>query len=341
MSGGSSIASTAKRLLGALVLLGALYGLGRVLEAQMIEYAMRILLLCGINAIVAVGLNLINGTTGQFSIGHAGFMAIGAYTTSLLVITLEDSLFPGQAGKLGFFAIAPLFSVALLAGALMAALFGFLVGVPSLRLRGDYLAIVTLGFGEIIRLLINNADALGGATGYSGERAQGLPVYTNFFWVAAWAVLAIVLIGNLTHSSYGRALSAIREDEIAAEAAGIPTTRFKVLAFVISAAAAGLAGGLFAHLQSTIRPDDFKFDRSIDMVVMIIVGGLGSVTGAVVGAFFVGITLELTRDLAQYRLVVYALALILLMLFRPQGLLGTRELSLRRLWTRAARGETP
>jgi branched-chain amino acid transport system permease protein len=150
-------------------------------------------------------------------------------------------------------------------------------------------------------------------------------VYTSFFWVMSAAVLSITLIGNLTYSSYGRALRAIRHDEIAAEAAGLATTRLKVMAFVLSAALAGLGGGLFAHLQSTIRPDDFKFDRSIDLLVMVIVGGLGSVTGAVVGAVFVGVTLELTRDLAQYRLVVYALLLILLMLFRPTGMLGMRE----------------
>jgi branched-chain amino acid transport system permease protein len=324
----------AKRVLVLLVVLLALYGVDRVLQDNLIEYALRILLLCGINAIVAVGLNLINGTAGQFSIGHAGFMAIGAYTTAACVIGLENALFAQQAGQLAFAPVALVFTLSLSAGAIAAALAGIVVGVPSLRLRGDYLAIVTLGFGEIIRLLFNNTAALGGATGYSGERAQGLPVYTNFFWVASWSLLVISLIGNLTHSSYGRALSAIREDEVAAEAVGIPTTRFKVLAFVISAAAAGIAGGLFAHLQSTIRPDDFKFDRSIDMVVMIIVGGLGSVTGAVVGALFVGVTLELTRDLAQYRLVVYAFLLILLMLFRPQGLLGRRELFLRGLLAR-------
>jgi len=323
-----------KRGVFMLALLTALYGLNVLLEQTVIEYALRILMLCGINAILAVGLNLINGTTGQFSIGHAGFMAVGAYTTSAVVIALENALFPGQAGALPLLQVAFVFSTALCTGALAAALLGVLVGVPSLRLRGDYLAIVTLGFGEIIRLVFNNWQRLGGATGYSGERAQGLPVYTSFFWVAAWALLIITLIGNLTHSSYGRALVAIREDEIAAEAAGIPTTRFKVLAFVISAAAAGVAGGLFAHLQSTIRPDDFKFDRSIDMVVMIIVGGLGSVTGAVVGALFVGITLELSRDLAQYRLVIYALLLILLMVFRPQGLLGSFELRPRTLLRR-------
>jgi branched-chain amino acid transport system permease protein len=314
-----------KRFALMVLILGTFYGLGRALEDNVIEYVLRIVLLCGINAILAVGLNLINGTTGQFSIGHAGFMAVGAYTTAYTVMFLEGALFPGQT-ELALPQIAVVFVPALVLGALAAALAGFVVGVPSLRLRGDYLAIVTLGFGEIIRLIYNNSPRFGGATGYSGGRPLGLPIYTNFFWVASIGVLVVVLIGNLTYSSYGRALEAIRDDEIAAEAAGIPTTRYKVLAFVISAAAAGVAGGLFAHLQSTIQPNDFKFDKSIDMVVMIIVGGLGSVSGAVLGAFFVGITLELTRDLSQYRLICYALMLILLMLFRPEGMLGTREL---------------
>jgi len=287
----------------------------------------RIVLFCGINAILAVGLNLINGTTGQFSIGHAGFMAVGAYTTAVVAVGLENALFPGV-GAQQLFEVAVVFVPALVLGAIAAALAGLAVGVPSLRLRGDYLAIVTLGFGEIIRLLFNNASSLGGATGYSGGRALGLPIYTSFFWVASMALVVIYLIKNLTYSSYGRALAAIRDDEIAAEAAGIPTTRYKVMAFVVSAAAAGVAGGLFAHLQSTIRPDDFKFDRSIDMVVMIIVGGLGSVSGAVLGAVFVSVTLELTRDLSQYRLVTYALLLVLLMLFRPEGMLGTREVTM-------------
>jgi branched-chain amino acid transport system permease protein len=309
------------------IALALFYGLGKLLQDNVIEYVLRIILFCGINAILAVGLNLINGTTGQFSIGHAGFMAVGAYATAFTVIQLENALFAGRS-ELLLHEVALVFLPALALGGLAAAGAGLVVGVPSLRLRGDYLAIVTLGFGEIIRLLFNNTASLGGATGYSGGRPLGLPIYTNFFWVAAVATGVILLIKNLTYSSHGRALAAIRDDEIAAEAAGIPTTRYKVLAFVISAAAAGVAGGLFAHLQSTIRPDDFKFDKSIDMVVMIIVGGLGSVSGAVLGAFFVGITLELTRDLAQYRLVAYALLLVLLMLFRPEGMLGTRELRL-------------
>jgi branched-chain amino acid transport system permease protein len=324
----------AKRAGVGLLLTVALVGLSHVVHDNLIDYVIRIILLCGINAILAVGLNLINGTTGQFSIGHAGFMAVGAYTSAYTVIQLESALFPGQAESLSFGGIAFVFTAGILAGALMAALAGLAVGVPSLRLRGDYLAIVTLGFGEIIRLVFNNAAFVGGATGYSGGRSLGLPGYTTFFWTFLWVVIVTTLIGNLTHSSYGRALRAIREDEIAAEAAGIATTRFKVLAFVISAAAAGVAGGLFAHLQSTIRPDDFKFDKSIDMIVMIIVGGLGSVTGAVLGAVFVGVTLELTRDFQQYRLVIYALMLILLMLFRPQGVLGRREYSPVQLFSR-------
>ncbi|MFT3926468.1 MAG: branched-chain amino acid ABC transporter permease [Myxococcales bacterium] len=328
-----------KRVLVVSGVLAAAYGLGGVLEANVIEYVLRIILFCGINSILAVGLNLINGTTGQFSIGHAGFMAVGAYTTAFMVIQLENVLFPGHAGQLSFLEVALVFTPSLLAGALLAGASGLLVGIPSLRLRGDYLAIVTLGFGEILRLLFNNATFLGGATGYSGQRSLGLPIYTDFFWTFAWALLVITLLNNLTHSSYGRALRAIRDDEIAAEACGIPTTRLKVLAFSLSAAAAGVAGGLFAHLQSTIRPDDFKFDRSIDMIVMIIVGGLGSVTGAILGALFVGVTLELSRDLQEYRLVIYALLLILLMVFRPQGLLGRYELQLGGLFKRMARRE--
>jgi branched-chain amino acid transport system permease protein len=328
----------ATRLIAAGLVLAAAYGLGVVLEDNVIEYVVRIVLFCGINSILAVGLNLINGTTGQFSIGHAGFMAVGAYTTAFTAIHLENAFFADQAGKLGLAQVALVFTLSLLLGAILAGLSGLLVGVPSLRLRGDYLAIVTLGFGEILRLLFNNAHFLGGATGYSGDRTLGLPIYTHFFWVFSWAALVITLLGNLTHSSYGRALRAIRDDEIAAEACGIPTTRLKVMAFVISAATAGIAGGLFAHLQSTIRPDDFKFDRSIDMIVMIIVGGLGSVTGAIVGAVFVGITLELTRDLQQYRLVIYALLLILLMVFRPQGLLGRHELRFVSFFKRFTRG---
>ncbi len=302
----------------------ALYGVGLWLQDGLIEYAQRIVLLAGINVILAVGLNLINGTTGQFSIGHAGFMAVGAYGAAFFGIKLAP-LVQSLLG-VGALAEAVTFNIALLIGAVLAGLTGLLVGAPSLRLRGDYLAVVTLGFGEIIRISFNNAQFLGAATGYFGDTPAGLPAYTSFFWVYAWAIAIVVLIANLTFSQTGRSLLAIREDEIAAEAMATPTTRLKVLAFSLSAATAGIAGGLFAYMQAGIRPEDFRFDKSIDMVVMIIIGGLGSISGAVVGGIFVAVTLELMRDLQQYRLVLYALLLIIIMLVRPEGLLGRREL---------------
>ncbi len=316
-----------------------LYGLELAATAGLIEYVQRIILLAGINVILAVGLNLINGTTGQFSIGHAGFMAVGAYACAFVGVHLA----PLVAGVVGSGALADgiTFNLALLVGALFAGLAGVVVGLPSLRLKGDYLAIVTLGFGEIIRIVFNNADFLGGATGYSGSTAAGLPNYTSFFWVFFWVAAVIGLVRNVTFSQTGRSLIAIREDETAAEAMATPTTRLKVLAFTLSAATAGIAGGLFAHMQNGIRPEDFKFDKSIDMVVMIIIGGLGSITGAAVGGIFVAVSLELMRDLQQYRLLLYALLLILIMLVRPQGLLGQRELSLAWLRRRAAKPEGP
>jgi branched-chain amino acid transport system permease protein len=313
-----------KRALWALLGIAALYVFRLGLESIATEYVQRIVLLAGINIILAVGLNLINGTTGQFSIGHAGFMAVGAYGAAFVGVKIA----PVVQSVLGHGALANavIFNLALLIGAVLAGATGLIVGMPSLRLRGDYLAVVTLGFGEIIRILFNNAKFLGAATGYFGDDPAGLPPYTNFFWVYGYAALVVMLIYNLTFSQTGRSLTAIREDEIAAEAMATPTTRLKVTAFAISAATAGIAGGLFAHMQAGVRPEDFRFEKSIDMVVMIIVGGLGSISGAILGGIFVAVSLELMRDLQQYRLVLYALLLILIMLVRPQGLLGTREL---------------
>ncbi len=313
-----------KRVLIAAGVVVGLYLLQLGVQAVVIEYVQRIVLLAGINIILAVGLNLINGTTGQFSIGHAGFMAVGAYGSAYLGVVLAP-LVAGALGE-GPLAAGLTFNLALVLGALLAGLTGLLVGMPSLRLRGDYLAVVTLGFGEIIRILFNNARFLGGATGYSGDDPAGLPPYTTFFWVFSWAIAVIVVVRNLTFSQTGRSLSAIREDEIAAEAMGTPTTRLKVVAFAVSAAAAGIAGGLFAHMQSGVRPEDFRFERSIDMIVMIIVGGLGSISGAVLGGIFVAVSLELMRDFQEYRLVLYALLLVVIMIVRPQGLLGSREI---------------
>ena len=305
-------------------IVAAIWGIGFGVERGLIEYAQRIALIAGINMILAVGLNLINGTTGQFSIGHAGFMAVGAYGTAFV----GTHIAPAIVGAVGAGAIANgiVFNTALVVGALLAGITGVAVGVPSLRLKGDYLAIVTLGFGEIIRLLFNNAKALGAATGYFGDDPAGLPPYTNFFWVYLWVVVIVTIVRNITFSQTGRSLIAIREDEIAAEAMATPTTRLKVTAFTVSAASAGIAGGLFAHMQSGIRPEDFKFEKSIDMIVMIIIGGLGSISGAIIGGIFLAVTLELMRDLQEYRMVLYALLLVIIMIVRPQGLLGTREL---------------
>jgi branched-chain amino acid transport system permease protein len=314
----------ALRPVGIAAVLLAIYALQFGIENGLNDYVQRIVLLAGINIILAVGLNLINGTTGQFSIGHAGFMAVGAYGAAYVGVKISGPLHAALGP--GAVANAVIFNLALLAGAVLAGISGLIVGMPSLRLRGDYLAVVTLGFGEIIRILFNNATFLGAATGYFGDDPSGLPTYTNFFWVYAWVAAIVVLIHNLTFSQTGRSLIAIREDEIAAEAMATPTTRLKVTAFAISAATAGIAGGLFAHMQAGVRPEDFRFEKSIDMVVMIIVGGLGSISGAILGGIFLAVSLELMRDLQQYRLVLYALLLVVIMIVRPQGLLGTREL---------------
>lgn len=324
-----------RKFITSLIVIALLAGFQVGASAALDPYWVRVLSVAGINVMLAVALNLVNGTTGQFSIGHAGFMAVGAYAAALTSVALEPHL--GAS-------LAPLTLVlACLAAVLSAALTGVAVGVPSLRLRGDYLAIVTLGFGEIIRISIESTPALGGQQGYP-LGAASIPAYATLGWVWGAAVLATVMVWNLTYSSYGRALAAIREDEIAAEAAGIPTTRYKVLAFSVSAAVAGLAGAMYAHDASGgqhIDPGAFRMDRSVDMLVMIIFGGLGSITGAVIGGIFVAVSLELLREFQGYRLIAYAVLLVGMMLLRPQGLLGTREFSpavFRRFFPRRAKG---
>jgi branched-chain amino acid transport system permease protein len=295
---------------------------GRLIDGVMISpYVLQILTLAGINVILAVSLNLINGFTGQFSIGHAGFMAIGAYTSAFLSVNFGERL----ERFMGFLPDGPRRGAVLLmvlaVGAVCAAIAGFLVGVPSLRLRGDYLAIVTLGFGEIIRVFILNIDAVGGARGFSG-----IPKYSNFGWVYFFAVATIVVVSRIVSSSFGRTLLAVREDEIAAEAMGVNTTRTKVISFVISSAMAGVAGGLFAHYLMYIHTNSFTFLKSIEIIIMIVLGGMGSITGSVVGAVLYIALTEGLRAFEQYRMVTFSLLLILIMIFRPQGLMGHREL---------------
>jgi len=278
----------------------------------------------GVNVILAVSLNVVNGFTGQFSLGHAGFMAVGAYTAAKITLAFNEV-------QLAFLPEAVsdqvVFALALGAGMAMAALAGLLVGLPSLRLRGDYLAIVTLGFGEIIRSIIENMKFLGQATGLSG-----LPRLTSLTWVGTGVIATVVMARRLSRSTEGRALFAIREDEIAAEAMGVDTVGYKVRAFVISAAYAGLAGGLLVHVLQLATPRSFTFIRSMEAVVFVVLGGLGSITGSVFSAVTLTWLLEQLRGVDQYRMVGYSLLLIVLMLARPQGLFGTRELWDLPLW---------
>jgi branched-chain amino acid transport system permease protein len=275
----------------------------------------------GINALLAVSLNLINGVTGQFSLGHAGFMAIGAYTAAWLSTGPLAALYAGSGA-------APTLALALgLAGAaLLSGFAGWVVGLPSLRLKGDYLAIVTLGFGEIIRVGILNTESLGGARGFTDIPMAGGPL-----WVFGAVTVACLACARLMEGSPGRALLSIREDEIAAEALGVDTTRLKVGAFVASSAGAGVAGALFAHTYSFLHPGSFGFMKSVEIVVMVVLGGMGSLSGSVAAALLLTLLPEALRPLKDYtgvdlRMVIYSLALVLLMLYRPQGLFGRREL---------------
>lgn len=282
-------------------------------------YTQQILFYIAINVMLAASLNLVNGFCGQFSLGHAGFMAVGAYVSAL--ISLNWQPFPEPFHYLNF----PIYAVA---GGLCAGAAGFLVGMPSLRLRGDYLAIVTLGFGEIIRVVLLNLDVVGGARGLYG--IPGTQDFGMCFHAFFWAGATVLLLWRLVHSSFGRAFLSVREDEIAAECMGINTTLTKVKAFVISSFFAGAAGSLFAHTTNSLNPASFQFVKSVDVVIMVVLGGMGSLSGSVVGAILVTILPEALRPLQEYtgvdlRMVIYSLTLILLMIWRPTGLFGMKE----------------
>ena len=258
-----------------------------------------------INIILAVSLNLINGFTGQLSLGHAGFMAVGAYAS---VIMTEMMMQP--------------FIVGLVVACLAAAVAGFIIGVPTLRLKGDYLAIATLAFGEIIRVVLQNIDYVNGPAGI-----VGINKLTSWPWLFGAMILTILVVVNLINSSYGRAIVSVREDEVAAELMGINTTRYKVIAFVIGAMFAGLAGALYAHFFYIIKPETFNFLKSFDILVMVVLVGLGSTTGAVIAAIFITTLTAALQSFPAIRMILYALILIIVMIYRPQGLMGTKELS--------------
>lgn len=259
-----------------------------------------LILIC-INVMLAVSLNLINGITGQFSIGHAGFMSIGAYVSSILTLNFDMP-----------------FVLALVISGLVAAFFGVLIGIPTLRLNGDYLAIATLGFGEIIRIVLLNTEYVGGASGLSG-----IPNQTTWTIMFLFTLVTIVVINNFIRSTHGRACIAIRENEIAAEAMGINTTLYKVIAFSLGALFAGIAGGLSAHKFYVINPGSFNFLKSFEILVMVVLGGLGSTSGAIVGAIVLTVLFTVLQEYPELRMIIYSAILILMMIFRPKGLLGS------------------
>ena len=289
--------SGAKRFLFAAIIVAAVVS---AFSAQFNRYYLGIGIDIAINIILAVSLNLINGHTGQFSLGHAGFMAVGAYTAAKISILFSDTI-PAQ--------LAPvLFLVALRSGGLLAALSGLAVGVPTLRLRGDYLAIVTLGFGEIIRVVLQNMEFVGAASGL-----KNIPHHANLFWAWGFAAVTVFVVTAIVNSTYGRGFIAVHDDEIAASSVGINPVRYKVTAFVFGAFFAGIAGGLFAHHKQFLAP-------SIDIVMMVILGGMGRTAGVIIAAILLTLLPEFLRSFAEYRMIIYSLLIIVLMILRPQGL---------------------
>lgn len=308
------------------------------------SYQIKVLNLCAIYAILTLSMNLINGFTGQFSLGHAGFMAVGAYVTTLLFLPLSD--------KARVFYLKPIvpwleaieipFWAALIAGGLAAALAGFLIGFPALRLRGDYLAIATLGFSEIIRVIFTNIQSVtNGSTGISR-----IPDTANLWWTFGAMILTVVFMLRLMRTSYGRAFKAIRDDEVAAEAMGISLFKHKMLSFIISSFFAGIGGGLMASVLGAINPLLFRFIITYDILLIVVLGGMGSVSGSIVAAFVITIAKEWLRWLdggfgagflrvppvAGLRMVIFSLLLMLVILFYRRGLFGSNEFS----WNAAA-----
>lgn len=292
------------------------------------SYISGIIITIGIAVIMAVSLNLTTGLLGQLALGHAGFMSIGAYTAALITKAMSGTSFVIS------------LPIGLIAGGLLAALFGLIIGMPALRLKGDYLAIITLGFGEIIRVIIENLSITGGAGGLSritrmsrafssDTNLSGAIQFSIVFWVM---VIIIASIYTLGRSRHGRAIISIRENEVAAEATGIPTTYYKLFAFTLAAFFAGIAGGLYAHQIGMLSPKTFGFNKSIEYLVMVVLGGMGSITGSIISSAVLVALPEFLRGFSEWRLVIYSTLLIVMMLFRPSGLMGTKEFSLIKIW---------
>lgn len=291
-------------LIGTFITYGVLFGL--ITAGVINSYYTGIITLALINIVLAVSLNLIVGFTGQLSLGHAGFMSIGAYVSAIIT---QKAGMP--------------FILSIIIGAIIACIFAALIGYPTLKLTGDYFAITTLAFGEIIRIIVMNIDVIGGARGLTG-----IPRKTTFTLAFLFMILTIIIIYNIIHSSQGRAMLSVRENEIAAQSMGINAFKYKIMAFIIGAFFAGLAGGLYSHYMGYIRPVSFDFNQSINYLTFVVFGGMGSLSGSVIATVILTFLPELLRDLGDFRMLIYPLALIVLMLFRPQGLFGNKELSL-------------
>ncbi len=291
-------------------------------------YTLTILMLCGINVILAVSLNVATGYLGQLPLGHAGFMAVGAYTAGIFLKKTPISEYLDSGDMVS---ATPYIILALFLSGLVAGIVGVLIGIPALRLRGDYLAIITLGFGEIIRVILQNIDGLigfeltGGASGL-----KRIPQFSSVMVVLLCVIFTITMIHMLMQSRQGRAILAIRENEIATESCGISTTYYKVLAFAFSAFFAGIAGALYAGYVGSLQPTSFGFMKSIEILVMVVLGGMGSLIGSVISATVLTALPQMLLVFSDYRMVVYSIVLLLMMNFRPKGLMGTYEFSMYR-----------
>ena len=303
-----------KLVINIVVIALVLFGVGGLIYKDILNaYAAQLLIITGITIIIALSLNLISGFTGQLALGHAGFMAVGAYTTAVMMMKLNFPIFPS-----------------IIAGGLMSAVFGFLIGFPTLKLKGDYLAIVTLGFGEIIRVIMINLEGItGGAAGL-----KGVPSFTenlmlqnsvSYIWVYSFLIGTVIIMSNLIKSSPGRAIVSVREDEIASNSMGINIFYYKMFSFTVSAFFAGLGGGLYALYFGYLNPTMFDFLKSVDFLIVVVLGGMGSIPGTIIAGFiytFLQEFLKFFEGIKEYRLVIIPLILILIMLFSPQGLVG-------------------
>ena len=302
---------------------------GLISSGVITNYWTGILITVGINIILAVSLNIATGYLGQLPLGHAGFMAVGAYAGGIFMKATPAAALLKEGNNA---ALIPYILAAIVISAIVAGIFGIIIGIPALRLRGDYLAIITLGFGEIIRVVLTNIDSvLGFDFTYGAAGLKRIPKFSSVTLVFICVVLSCFFIHTMMKSKHGRAILSIRDNEIASESVGVNTTYYKTMAFVFSAMLAGIAGCLYAGYLGSLYPSTFKFMKSIEILVIVVLGGMGSMLGSIVSATVLTVLPELLRSVADYRMVAYSLALVIMMIFRPKGLFGSYDFSMSRV----------